>query len=376
MKSTSKILIFSLIPTITVGALLGLGFLIGRYMIIKDFDQEFQITSQASFLGNLLSEEQKKEIIRVYHDGEKVSTRLDKISWAVPNILTPFVGNAPLPGRHGVAYINSMQFRAIDEVEMPKPGNTCRIFITGGSAAYGSGASSQESTIAGYLGNMLSARLTPLTNKKYEVYTMANPAWASTHERIVIENRLSEMTPDLVISFSGCNDVHWGSMGRNVLWFRAYYDEFFLSLIKKVYKITNQPEIPEVTRIEPAAIPSSLVSERLVKNVELSSFVISRAGIDYLFVLQPVLAVSGKNLTKREQGLLTHQDYFRDCYARIDIALKGINRDNFQYADLSGVFDGLGGQEDIFLDSYHIGDKGNEMIAESIFLLVKDRLSQ
>ena len=276
----------------------------------------------------------------------------------------------------GTANINLMQFRAEKEVEMPKPIDTYRIFLTGGSTAFGSGAPSQESTIAGYLEIILSERLSPSSKLKYEVFTMANPAWASTHERIIIENRLSEMAPDMIISFSGCNDLLWGMMGRNILWFRSYYDEHFLRLIKTVYNITHQPDIPEITQIETSPVLPSLVCKRLLKNVKLSSFILSDEGINYFFVLQPILAVTGKKLTKREQESLNHQDYCQQCYALIDMALKNFQGKTFQYANLSDIFDNMSDQEDIFLDSFHFGDKGNEIIAENIFLNLKDSLSK
>ena len=60
---------------------------------------------------------------------------LSAISGAVLDLI-----GKPTPGQHGNAHINSMQFRAGKELEMPKPANTYRIFITGGSTAYGSGA--------------------------------------------------------------------------------------------------------------------------------------------------------------------------------------------------------------------------------------------
>ena len=117
--------------------------------------------------------------------------------------------------------------RSEEKLILPKPSNIHRIFITGGSTAFSSGAPSQDRTIAAYLNRLLSINLTPLTNINYEVFTMATPAWASTHERIMIENRLSDLEPDLVVSLSGNNDVHWEAKNRNVMWFRAYQDEFY-----------------------------------------------------------------------------------------------------------------------------------------------------
>ena len=228
MKAIKKLLL-ALAPTIVMLLVFGLGFLACYFVIGKVFDNEIQGEAKAYTLGRLLkdSPEKRSALASTYYDPGKALQMLSDISWAVPNIPTPFVGTAPTPGQHGNAHINSMQFRAGKELEMPKPANTYRIFITGGSTAYGSGAPSDDQTIAGYLEAILAVQLTPSTKLKYEIFTMTNPAWASTQERIVIENLLSELEPDMVISFSGVNDVHWGVRGRNVLWFRSYSDDFY-----------------------------------------------------------------------------------------------------------------------------------------------------
>lgn len=376
MKVKSRQMMLSIGVTIISIVLVGVGFATGRYTTIRKFEAQIQSASTAFFLGDILNDKKKLEVTRAYHDSDSILHQLNDITWAVPNMPTPFVGNAPTPGQHGVAYNNSMQFRAKNEIEIPKPKNTFRIFLTGGSTAYGSGAPSQDRTIAGYLSAMLARNLTPSTNLKYEVFTMANPAWATTHERIIIENRLSELNPDLVISFSGTNDVHWGKRGRNVLWFRSYADEFFLNLIKTAYKLSGKQEIPEIIQIKSGEIPPYLVAERLIKNVKLSSFSLSQKQVDYVFFLQPTLAVTGKSLTKREQESLRDQEYFQKCYTQIDTLLQDMKANNFRYFNLTDAFDNINNQEDIFIDSYHFGDKGNEIIAENIYHQIKDIIVQ
>ena len=375
MKLHKKTII-SVLPSLLVIVLLATGFVAGRYSITKTFDKYIENTAKVFTFGGFLDHKEQQELIHVYHDEDHVLGKIASFSYAVPNIPAPFVGNAPMPGRHGNASINSEQFRYEKEIGLPKPDNTFRIFITGGSTAYGSGASSQDRTIAGYLEKMLTKELSPVTQLNYEVVTAANPAWASTHERIFIENKLSELDPDMIISFSGNNDVHWGFLGRNVLWFRSYADELFLDLIKQVYHLTDQPVIPEITQIVPEKVAPSLVAKRLSKNVKLSSFALSLEGTDYVFVLQPTLAVTGKQLTTREAAKVNKesQEYFKQCYTQIEEALGAFAADNYHYVSLTNVFDTLGNQEDIFIDSYHFGDKGNEIVAANILLHIKDIL--
>jgi len=379
MKSTGKKHLVPIIVTVITIALLGLGLLAGRYTVIRPFKKEIHSYSKAETLGNLLSDKRKKRAALAYYDKHKVVEDMDNFSWAVPNVPTPFVGNAPKPGKHNNASINSMQLRADNEVLSPKPFNVYRIFLTGGSTAYGSGAPDQKRTISGYLAGILNANSTSSKDLKYEVLTAANPAWASTHERIMIENRLSELEPDMVISFSGNNDVHWGYKGRNILWFRAYADDFFLGLINRAYKISGYGELIKIPETEPLPEDPALVAARIVKNVTLSSYVLSLKKATYFYFLQPTLAVSKKSLTDNERRILDdkkekHQKektYFAECYAKMDSSLKNLKIDNFRFVNLSDIFDDIDEGEEIFVDSYHFGDKGNEVAARNVFRHIK-----
>lgn len=352
--------------SLLIALVAALGFWAGRYSIIRSFETRLQGFARAFTLGPLLGKTEKKAISRVYKEGEGIIDRLDDISWSVPNAPAPFIGSGPAPGSYRGAEINALQFRAEGEVEMPKPDGTFRIFLTGGSTAYGSGAPDQERTIGGYLSALLSVELTPRTGLRYEVFTMANPAWASTQERIIIENRLTELQPDLVISFSGTNDVHWGMLGRNIFWFRTHSDEFFFNLLRRVYTLTGR-ELPQV--VPPPTkedVPPALVAQRLRRNVALSAFALAQVRSRYLFVLQPALDVTGKRLTERERRYRRHGEYFTEGYRHIRQTLAGLGAGNFSYLDLSTMFD-QAGEEDIFLDSYHFGDRGNELVARELY---------
>jgi hypothetical protein len=167
--------------------------------------------------------------------------------------------------------------------------------------------------------------------------------------------------------------VHWGILGKDVIWFRTYADEFFQGLIRRVYALTDR-EMPEIIPlVTPEDIPPPLVARKLLKNVKLSTFALAQADADYVFVLQPTLATTGKRLTGRERKYLRYRDYFQECYSRMDMELQSLHSQNFTYINLVGVFDQMDDQEDIFLDSYHFGDKGNEIVARQLYSHLKRR---
>lgn len=363
-----KKLIYILLPSLVLCALVALGYWAGLYTVAGRFDKVIRWVEQGETLAGVLAVTPLKDEQRNHYARAYTSSALDigSISWSVPNQPTPFVGTAPSPGQHQNAHINSWQMRNSEELQMPKPAGVYRIFLTGGSTAYGSGAPSQEQTIGSLLNDLLNKNLSK-PGLRYEVFTFANPAWASTQERIAIENYLSELQPDLVISLSGNNDVFWGDAGRNVLWFSAFSDDYFKTLANTGLKTAGRKELQDLPQARPLPqpVPVQTVAYRLEKNVRLGAHALQ--GVGWVFFLQPTLSVSKKSLSSREKDFLSNsKEYYVHCYQAIAASLSGVSLKNFKFIDLSGVFDRYGAEDDMFLDQFHFGDKGNAVIAHAI----------
>ncbi|MBV7462765.1 MULTISPECIES: SGNH/GDSL hydrolase family protein [unclassified Acidovorax] len=363
-----KKLIYILLPSLVLCALVALGYWAGLYTVAGRFDKVIRWVEQGETLAGVLAVTPLKDEQRNHYARAYTSSALDigSISWSVPNQPTPFVGTAPSPGQHQNAHINSWQMRNSEELQMPKPEGVYRIFLTGGSTAYGSGAPSQEQTIGSLLNDLLNKNLSK-PGLRYEVFTFANPAWASTQERIAIENYLSELQPDLVISLSGNNDVFWADAGRNVLWFSAFSDDYFKTLANTGLKTAGRKELQDLPQARPLPqpVPVQTVAYRLEKNVRLGAHALQ--GVDWVFFLQPTLSVSKKSLSSREKDFLSNsKEYYVHCYQAIAASLSGVSLKNFKFIDLSGVFDRYGAEDDMFLDQFHFGDKGNAVIAQAI----------
>jgi|GEM_PF-3521984 hypothetical protein len=311
----------------------------------------------------------------VYKNPEKAYTELTSYLWAVPTIPTPFVGEAPAPGKYGKSTINSQQFRHPTDIHQPKPRGTYRIFFTGGSTAFCSGAPSDETTITSYLQAMLDQKLTPQTGVKFEVINAACPGWTSTHERLWIELKIPEMEPDMVIEFSGNNEAHWGVRHYSAKWMRNYGEQLFWRMVSSWYEyFEKKPLLDNVPR-EIAKVAPDSVAQALTRNIRCCMLFLGEMKVSYVFILHPILAESKKRLTQREQSLRekdAENAYFQQCYNAIRLNLakieSNISQTESKYVklfDYSYIFDNL--NDDVFLDSCHFGDKGNELIAAKIF---------
>jgi hypothetical protein len=324
-------------------------------------------------LGGLISiVEARKQFLDAYLDDSRVdATAFDDIAWAVKTVMTPFVGYAPAPGQQHNAHINSFQFRDRREPAMPKPPGVTRIFLTGASVAFSAGAPDDARTIGGYLQSLLDRRG---TGQHYEVFTFAAPAWSSTHERIAIENRLSDLQPDLVIELTGIADVLYGERGHNVLWARAVTDQYYWDLVNIALRRAGFAPMADVQDASSERVAPELVATRLQKNVRLASGALALVNARLHVFLQPAIVTTDKALTPHEKGLrfskagyFTDPEYYKDCYQRIAALLgdRGVPA-NAAFTNLAGLFDRVPETQDIFLDSLHFGDRGSLMIAQAI----------
>ena len=369
-------------------AFAGLGFWLGRRTVsevegLRDQVAAFRATRT---VGGVASAKERAGIARAYDDPGRAEAELDDYTWQVPNMPTPFVGVAPRPGQHANAHINPQQMRHPAPLEIPKPPDVFRVFVTGGSTAFGTAAPSDAATITGFLQEVVDRELAPRTGRRYEIVNAANPAWTSTHERILIENRLSELEPDLVVSFSGNNEAHFGYIGLHVLWFRTYSEQYFTLLLSDLLAIVGDGPFSAEGTWNPKTdepVPPDEVLRRLEKNLRLASAAMEPTGAPYVYVLQPTLAATGKELSERELAHLEDErlvnraapmgsaEYFRGCYALFRERLPQLELPGFHFVDASDAFDARTSDEEIFLDSYHFGDRGNRLLAERLFELIR-----
>lgn len=360
----------NLAPSLFFALALLLGVAFGTQLDRHLLSRRIAAHADVSTLGQVIERLDPRDFAQAYYDPEAALAEMREYAWVVPQVPTPGVGSAPAPGRHANATINEQQFRRREPVAVPKPAGVIRIFLTGGSTAFGCGAPDDDRTISGYLERELRAR----TARDIEVIDAANPAWATTHERSWIVDRLVDFQPDLVISLSGNNDVHWGAKGRNVLFMRTYAEQHYFDELAWLYARAREP-LPDVVPVSEKRVAPRLVASRLARNVRQSLGALQDHGARYLFALQPDLAVTGKPLTRKERWqrrLMDDRfgpgavDYFGASYAAIRRELDRLASEGLSVADLSDAFDGTPSGQEIFLDSYHFGDRGNDIVAQRL----------
>jgi hypothetical protein len=360
-----------LIPGLLTGIAAALGYAFALYPMWYRVAEVRRFESLGGFLP---SPESRRAALGAYLPDSGLDLQgFDRVLWAPATVMTPFVGYGPAPGPQYNGNITGGQFRGSRDPEMPKPNGVTRIILTGASVAFSAGAPSEARTVGSYLQEALDSRAGK-TGRRVEVLTFAAPAWSSTHERIAIENRLSDLEPDVVVSLTGVADALYGELGHNVLWSRALTDQYYWELVNITLKRIRLPPMADVQEAITGVVPPELVAVRLKKNVVLAAAALQLAHARYRVFLQPAVTTTAKSLGAlekswryRQTGYFRDAEYYKRCWAEIDRALSsGGLPPNTTYANLSGVFDSLPETTEVFLDSYHFGDRGNSILAGRI----------
>ncbi|MCL5270714.1 MAG: SGNH/GDSL hydrolase family protein [bacterium] len=371
----SRLVLYSSVTVAVVMTILAAALTLAN---LREFQERARLRSALfmrignSTIGSLLrrngeSTERRDDIHACYLRPDRIN--LDRISWDLYCRPTPFVGYAPQPGRQAEGVFNEQQMRDPRPVAMPKPAGLRRIFLTGGSFAYGIGAPGQQATISAYLERDLNAAGAV---GRTEVFNAAVCGYTTTQERIWIENRLGRLAPDVVIALTGANDAHWGFQGADILDFRTYEDEMYLELINSSMRRIGLDPFPRIAPLNGGKpLAPEAVAATFTRNVRLTAAALALSRTRYVVALQPILSPRRKPLSPGERRWLATEppdkvEYIERCYDAILRAFEPAAGGappppNVTIADLRDAF--AGRSDSIFMDLFHTGDKGNELMA-------------
>ena len=271
-------------------------------------------------------------------------------------------------------------------ISKEKPDKTFRIFVLGGSTAFGSGATSDTTTISGYLQKKFNESNLDIN---VEVINGGIPGAYSNVESFYIKNKLLELDPDLFIIYDGWNESSFTAFSKkedmnrispeqsNVQFFKqlATFSRDTLSFYRTPNILTHiYMEFVRVNLISDDDISKRVLSWKATWQ-ELCEFG-KEKGFKTIITIQPIAGTGEKILSIQETK---HSEKIRNVQARQVMALLADSLIDLELncdktADLKNVFDNISGP--IYYDGGHITDFGNEMIAQRLFDLSFPIVSQ
>lgn len=274
----------------------------------------------------------------------------------------------------------------VDLANKTESNDLLRIFVIGGSAAYGVGASSKEKRWYSILERSLSASL----SHEVRLIPAAMIGYGSTQERLVLDLMVLPRRPDAVVILDGFNDAALPALFGNrpgdpydqgVL-YADFYSPFFglkkwIARYSQLFRYlmhrslaqaleTNMQKILE----DPQALQNYAKSTAAVyiDNIRHMLARCNDQGVSCRVFLQPARDVTWRT-QRREKQL---DPFTLAAYDQIQKQIPNIAVDNAIF-DLTSVFDGPG-QDEWYRDTVHFKDAGHEAVAKAMYPIVLEML--
>ncbi len=317
---------------------------------------------------------------------------------------------------------NAVGFRRSSEVSKTKPANTYRIFLMGGSTAYGTGGLwphlqrdfavlKNTETIDAYLERILGEAL---PGKRIEVINAAITSTWTHHHLIYLNQTILGYDPDMVLLLDGYNDFFHASpdhdqfgsyiyntqasgilgeptiaaLGRANAWWiyrRSALAHVTIRSLRTLKLVVTAPFVERnrapmnversVANLEQVFPRNALATQRRI------GLILRDAGVVPVFMLQPMLILERehKPMSAMEQRLFdfnvesylpNYEQFMHRAVAMVRERETAMAAElGAHFIDLTGIYGGVA--EQIYTDYCHLTPRGNEMLAR----VVADKLA-
>lgn len=221
------------------------------------------------------------------------------------------------------------------------------------------------------------------SNKRVTIFNGGMCGYCSSQEMIKLIRDCLSLKPDIIISFTGINDVNWILCNETY----SMYTNYLKTNMEKTFQTAFKKRWTEelVDDIGFGIKPNLSDYENWFKNMKIMHGIAKEFEIKFLSFLQPTIFYGGYNPSSREKAflkylceyvydnpdtpesqtkLLTGAEKFYTGAVRLS---KGVD---YIY-DITDIFDG---QSEIFYDIAHCNEIGNKLIANRIFAVLQSML--
>ncbi|MDP8230520.1 MAG: SGNH/GDSL hydrolase family protein [Candidatus Gorgyraea atricola] len=267
----------------------------------------------------------------------------------------------------------------------PKLPDTYRIILVGASTVFGGHVTSDEKTFAAQLERQLNLKSAEL-DTSFEVINASFPAFNSMQELILIQWRLLEHSPNMIIICDGFNDAMTYLTRDNRPGFPYLFKKIekitstsalvknrlrHIRIFRKIMEMMEKRETQRQTTFDPEVV------EFYRNNLDVMCHLLNSYNIKPFVVFQPVLDYKDP-LSKLERDYLEdetsmNRKIFVELCNGLEVAASEVARQNNAiYLDSRNVFDGV--NDTLFTDDCHFNDRGHKIVADNLYKRIYDYL--
>lgn len=202
------------------------------------------------------------------------------------------------------------------------------------------------------------------------IYNGAITGYSSTQEYLKLNRDVLTLNPDLVISFSGYNDVIGNSTVDNFPYLHKYENKFYEFLKNHTRMAPDSMYVRNVNNVTHGLPTDKKDYQIWVDNMRKMNAVCTEFSIKFRAYLQPMVEYLSAEKTKEQKKIIDEFENITHCFtmaqdeiAFCEGALSIIK--NYSYIkDLTGIFKG---KYNMYYDTCHCTQHGNEVLAEAIY---------
>jgi len=274
---------------------------------------------------------------------------------------------------------NLLGFRN-DEFIFDKPSDEIRIFIIGGSTVFGWGVNQLDS-----IPSLIQKRLKVTSGKKIRIINAGIPWYASWHEAALVFFKISDMSPDWIISVDALNDTAQGIAPNWEPVSHGFLDPPTKVAFERLHSHPDShsylSELLSLSQMYTYVSSKFRAREGITKGVyhpklwdqyislkEKLQVLSASKGIRFTTFYQPVI-VTGKILTDEEiknnetnMRIPEFAETFKKTY--LEGESKASLAKTFRFISLKDAFKDV--KETVYIDGQHYNVRGNHILAQEI----------
>lgn len=211
-------------------------------------------------------------------------------------------------------------------------------------------------------------------NYPVKLYCGAITGYSSTQEYLKLNRDVVGLMPNLVISFSGYNDIKGNSTEENYPYVHKYQKKFYNFLQENPRLAPDSMYVRNVSKVTHGLPCMKEDYEIWVDNMRAMNAVCHEFGIQFRAFLQPMVEYHGPVKNQIQQEIVSEYYRLTDSYSLIkatELFCIGAKKEIEKYPYIIDMTELFRNATDVFYDTCHCNEKGNLAIAYAVYDNIK-----
>lgn len=200
--------------------------------------------------------------------------------------------------------------------------------------------------------------------------------YKTSQELVKLIRDVIPLKPDMILDYSGYNDALFNESESDHLFLHHYQIELFTEMhLHNEYEEYGEHYLKEKSGLTFGLKNDLTRWQQYINNIKVMKGVCDIFGIKFFSFLQPWLATKPIFSMSEREMIINYPTIFMDrhYHSLLEFYKNKNTIDSSYMIDLTQIFNSAG---DVYIDRAHVNEKGNEIIANNIMEIVKEKLGK